>query len=101
MRKRANSLSWFAVCQIPVLFCDSLPDLLRSEDIGIASRLSGRTLGPHWSLSFAPFRESLTPGHFQRRANLQEIGDGPPPFQGKGMLGCFRRGPELGGSPPP
>ena len=38
--------------------------------------------------------------HFQH-CDLPAIGDGLPPFQGKGMLGCFRRGPELGGSPPP
>src|SRR5438477_183238 len=34
-------------------------------------------------------------------ASSQRIWDRPPPFQGKVMLGRCRRGPELGGSPPP
>jgi len=37
----------------------------------------------------------------QQHCDLPSDEDGLPPSQGKRMLGCFRRGPELGGSPPP
>src|SRR5207302_260045 len=78
---------------IPARLCDALLGVFRSKDISI------NTPSPKCRNSSA-LRPSRGNGLFALQP-LPNLGMGRLPFQGKGMLGCFRRGPELGGSPPP